>query len=77
MDSSMYYARERIAASTEANVRVIASTMASSLANGNGTISPRADDGGVSMNNFYPALVQCFGIIICGLVDRRVYLAPR
>ncbi|XP_017059082.1 integral membrane protein GPR155 isoform X2 [Drosophila ficusphila] len=69
MDSSMYYARERIAASTEANVRVIATTMASSLANG--TIAPRADDGGVSMNNFYPALVQCFGIIICGYIAGR------
>lgn len=23
-------------------------------------------DPSVSMNNFYPALVQCFGIIICG-----------
>ncbi|XP_016977975.1 integral membrane protein GPR155 isoform X2 [Drosophila rhopaloa] len=69
MDSSMYYARERIAASTEANVRVIASTMASSLANI--TTTPRADDGGVSMNNFYPALVQCFGIIICGYIAGR------
>ncbi|KQS44025.1 integral membrane protein GPR155 isoform X2 [Drosophila erecta] len=69
MDSSMYYARQRIAASTEANVRVITSTMASSLANG--TAVPRADDGGVSMNNFYPALVQCFGIIICGYIAGR------
>ena len=23
-------------------------------------------DSTISMNNFYPALVQCFGIIICG-----------
>ncbi|EDX10877.1 integral membrane protein GPR155 isoform X1 [Drosophila simulans] len=69
MDSSMYYASQRIAASTEANVRVITSTMASSLANG--TAAPRADDGGVSMNNFYPALVQCFGIIICGYIAGR------
>jgi len=71
----MYYASQRIAASTEANVRVITSTMASSLANG--TATPRADDGGVSMNNFYPALVQCFGIIICGLVDILGNFAPR
>ncbi|XP_039486055.1 integral membrane protein GPR155 isoform X1 [Drosophila santomea] len=69
MDSSMYYARQRIAATTEANVRVITATMASSLANG--TAAPRADDGGVSMNNFYPALVQCFGIIICGYIAGR------
>lgn len=30
------------------------------------TASPRVEDGSVSMDNFYPALVQCFGIIICG-----------
>ncbi|CAD7002889.1 unnamed protein product [Ceratitis capitata] len=26
-----------------------------------------APEPSVSMNNFYPALVQCFGIIICGI----------
>lgn len=29
------------------------------------TIAPDHDST-ISMNNFYPALVQCFGIIICG-----------
>lgn len=29
------------------------------------TIEPEHDTT-ISMNNFYPALVQCFGIIICG-----------
>ncbi|XP_037952971.1 uncharacterized protein LOC119683379 [Teleopsis dalmanni] len=30
------------------------------------TTKPPNHDPSVSMNNFYPALVQCFGIIICG-----------
>lgn len=65
MDSSMFYAKDQMASTTEANV------VAHALANASGaaTSSPRVEDGGVSMNNFYPALIQCFGIIICGLVD--------
>lgn len=72
MDSAMYYAeyaKERLAAAiTEATVVATNSTTAPA----NVTASPRVDDGGVSMNNFYPALVQCFGIIICGLVLKLV-----
>ncbi|KAH8379317.1 hypothetical protein KR009_004178 [Drosophila setifemur] len=61
MDSSMYFAK--------ANAMANNATLAP--ANANGSLSPRADDGGVSMNNFYPALVQCFGIIICGYIAGR------
>lgn len=43
-------------------------TMASALAMSSTTEVPD-HDAAVSMNNFYPALVQCFGIIICGWVD--------
>ncbi|KAH8235021.1 hypothetical protein KR032_007833 [Drosophila birchii] len=72
MDSAMYYAKERLSAAiTEATVMAINSSSSSSSAAANGTASPRADDGGVSMNNFYPALVQCFGIIICGYIAGR------
>ncbi|XP_054732523.1 integral membrane protein GPR155 isoform X1 [Anastrepha obliqua] len=37
------------------------------------TTTTSAPDSGqsVSMNNFYPALVQCFGIIICGYIAGR------
>ncbi|KAH8266008.1 hypothetical protein KR038_000159 [Drosophila bunnanda] len=71
MDSAMYYAKERLAAAiTEATV--VAMNSSSSISStSNVTASPRADDGGVSMNNFYPALVQCFGIIICGYIAGR------
>ncbi|XP_011208976.1 integral membrane protein GPR155 [Bactrocera dorsalis] len=34
------------------------------------TAAPDTDPS-VSMNNFYPALVQCFGIIICGYIAGR------
>ncbi|XP_037901142.1 integral membrane protein GPR155 [Glossina fuscipes] len=34
------------------------------------TIEPEHDTT-ISMNNFYPALVQCFGIIICGYIAGR------
>ncbi|XP_069967441.1 lysosomal cholesterol signaling protein isoform X2 [Bactrocera oleae] len=34
------------------------------------TAAPDSDPS-VSMNNFYPALVQCFGIIICGYIAGR------
>ncbi|XP_073838455.1 integral membrane protein GPR155 homolog anchor [Musca autumnalis] len=34
------------------------------------TVAPDHDSS-VSMNNFYPALVQCFGIIICGYIAGR------
>lgn len=30
------------------------------------TTTTASPDSNISMNNFYPALVQCFGIIICG-----------
>ncbi|XP_020809632.1 integral membrane protein GPR155 isoform X2 [Drosophila serrata] len=70
MDSAMYYAKERLAAAiTEATV--VAMNSSSSTSTPNVTASPRTDDGGVSMNNFYPALVQCFGIIICGYIAGR------
>ncbi|XP_036337188.1 integral membrane protein GPR155-like [Rhagoletis pomonella] len=35
------------------------------------TTSAPNTDPSVSMNNFYPALVQCFGIIICGYIAGR------
>ncbi|KAH8286404.1 hypothetical protein KR054_008655 [Drosophila jambulina] len=70
MDSAMYYAKERLAAATTEATAVAMNSSSSSHA-ANGTASPRADDGGVSMNNFYPALVQCFGIIICGYIAGR------
>ncbi|XP_030385806.1 integral membrane protein GPR155 isoform X2 [Scaptodrosophila lebanonensis] len=55
MDSSMYYAAR---AEGESDIEVA-------------TPVPPSEDGGVSMNNFYPALVQCFGIIICGYIAGR------
>ncbi|KAH8303551.1 hypothetical protein KR018_002594 [Drosophila ironensis] len=59
MDSSMYYAQEEQVATTTTTTTTEANAM------------PRAEDGGVSMNNFYPALIQCFGIIICGYIAGR------
>lgn len=41
-----------------------ASTMPAALTTS--TTSAPDHEPSVSMNNFYPALVQCFGIIICG-----------
>ncbi|EDV96194.1 GH16123 [Drosophila grimshawi] len=67
MDSYMYYkslrdsAAQKIAAVTEASAMVSSSSAA----------TPHVEDGGVSMDNFYPALVQCFGIIICGYIAGR------
>lgn len=63
MDSSMYYKSLRENAATEA-------TMISSSTIPTTTTTPRVEDG-VSMDNFYPALVQCFGIIICGYIAGR------
>ncbi|XP_032598863.2 LOW QUALITY PROTEIN: integral membrane protein GPR155-like [Drosophila grimshawi] len=42
-----------------------------SLRDINSTTMPHIQAGGVSMDNFYPALVQCFGIIICGYLAGR------
>lgn len=36
------------------------------------TNAPDSDTPAVSMDDFYPALVQCFGIIICGYVAGRL-----
>lgn len=58
----MYYKalRDSVAEATEAAL------VNSDVDSGSGsTATPRVEDG-VSMDNFYPALVQCFGIIICG-----------
>lgn len=67
MDSSMFYAKDQMASTSTTEANVVAHVLAN--ASGAATKSPRVEDGGVSMNNFYPALIQCFGIIICGLVD--------
>lgn len=40
-------------------------TSTTALADSTTTAAPDHDST-ISMNNFYPALVQCFGIIICG-----------
>ncbi|XP_060654780.1 LOW QUALITY PROTEIN: lysosomal cholesterol signaling protein [Drosophila nasuta] len=66
MDSSMYYKAlgDRAA---DSNVITTTTTEAALVSN---TATPRAEDG-VSMDNFYPALVQCFGIIICGYIAGR------
>ncbi|KAL7733374.1 hypothetical protein ACLKA6_004864 [Drosophila palustris] len=67
MDSSMYYKSLRDSAADK-----IAATDAALVSSDVVTTSatPRVEDG-VSMDNFYPALVQCFGIIICGYIAGR------
>ncbi|XP_017955013.1 integral membrane protein GPR155 isoform X1 [Drosophila navojoa] len=66
MDSSMYYKalRDNAAEATEAAL------FNSDVDSGSSTATPHVEDG-VSMDNFYPALVQCFGIIICGYIAGR------
>lgn len=60
MDSSMYYKALHDSAGNADSAALVGSSDSGS------TASPRVEDGSVSMDNFYPALVQCFGIIICG-----------
>ncbi|XP_002021255.2 integral membrane protein GPR155 [Drosophila persimilis] len=67
MDSSMYYAKDNNVANTTEAAAFMEAVATTVRANA----TPRVDDGGVSMNNFYPALVQCFGIIICGYIAGR------
>ncbi|TMW39949.1 hypothetical protein DOY81_014971, partial [Sarcophaga bullata] len=50
-----------IAPLTETILAALTNTTASTTTT---TIAPDHDST-ISMNNFYPALVQCFGIIIC------------
>ncbi|KAH8345752.1 hypothetical protein KR067_003058 [Drosophila pandora] len=69
MDSSMFYAKDQMASTSTTEANVVAHVLAN--ASGAATKSPRVEDGGVSMNNFYPALIQCFGIIICGYIAGR------
>lgn len=64
MDSSMYYKALHDNAAADADSAALVGSTAS-------TAAPRVEDGSVSMDNFYPALVQCFGIIICGWVKRE------
>ncbi|ALC42981.1 CG7510 [Drosophila busckii] len=64
MDSSMYYKAMSVESTTGPPVDGHSPTAAL-------TPSQRVEDGGVSMDNFYPALVQCFGIIICGYLAGR------
>ncbi|XP_068142293.1 lysosomal cholesterol signaling protein [Drosophila tropicalis] len=77
MDSFMYYAKEKGAKVAAAAALTTTTTAASPLLSTTASSSPlavgmpRAEDGGVSMANFYPALVQCFGIIICGYIAGR------
>lgn len=63
MDSSMYYKALHDSAADADSAALVDSRDSGSTAS---TASPRVEDGSVSMDNFYPALVQCFGIIICG-----------
>lgn len=69
MDSSMYYKalHDNAAADADSAALVGSSDIGSTAS----TAAPRVEDGSVSMDNFYPALVQCFGIIICGWVKRE------
>lgn len=48
---------EKVALMMEADDVTTASTAADSL---------MSDAGNISMDDLYPALVQCFGIIVCG-----------
>lgn len=59
MDSSMYYKALHDSAAADVDSAALGNSAEH-------TASPRVEDGSVSMDNFYPALVQCFGIIICG-----------
>ncbi|XP_064541363.1 lysosomal cholesterol signaling protein [Drosophila montana] len=68
MDSSMYYKSLRDSAADAAKAVV---TEAAVVVSSSSAATPRVEDGGVSMDNFYPALVQCFGIIICGYIAGR------
>ncbi|KAH8307356.1 hypothetical protein KR044_010665 [Drosophila immigrans] len=63
MDSSMYYRALDQRSADDA-------TPTEAALVGSSTATPRVEDG-VSMDNFYPALVQCFGIIICGYIAGR------
>ncbi|XP_017861582.1 PREDICTED: integral membrane protein GPR155 isoform X1 [Drosophila arizonae] len=65
MDSSMYYKALRDSAVDATETALINSDVDSGS-----TATPHVEDG-VSMDNFYPALVQCFGIIICGYIAGR------
>ncbi|KNC25712.1 hypothetical protein FF38_12876 [Lucilia cuprina] len=57
---------------TDGLVKVITSTTtaATTIVSASTTAAPDHDSN-ISMNNFYPALVQCFGIIICGYIAGR------
>ncbi|XP_022227106.1 integral membrane protein GPR155 [Drosophila obscura] len=70
MDSAMYY-YAKDSGSVVANTTEAAAFMEADATTVRANAMPRVEDGGVSMNNFYPALVQCFGIIICGYIAGR------
>lgn len=56
---------QNILSTMATTVENAASLSAAEMAATTTTVAPDHDST-VSMNNFYPALVQCFGIIICG-----------
>ncbi|KAH8415724.1 hypothetical protein KR222_010760 [Zaprionus bogoriensis] len=68
MDSAMYYKALRDSVEAEAEAAL---GDASSGSGSDGAATPHVEEGSVSMDNFYPALVQCFGIIICGYIAGR------
>lgn len=57
----MNYNATNIADNAAASVFVVSST---TIADSDGAMD--TETGTISMDDLYPALVQCFGIIICG-----------
>lgn len=62
----MYYKALHDNAAADADSAALVGSGSSDIGSTASTAAPRVEDGSVSMDNFYPALVQCFGIIICG-----------